>query len=73
MNVSDQMTAAVKPRGLNENLQSAAQIMGENDCGCVPVVDLDGKAVGMLTDPHAHPSAKAKGPVAKARPAQPSL
>jgi CBS domain-containing protein len=33
-----------------DSLATAAQIMWENDCGAVPVVDRDGKVVGMITD-----------------------
>jgi CBS domain-containing protein len=44
------MTTAVKSCGPNDNLQRAAQIMWENDCGIVPVVDGDGRLVGVITD-----------------------
>ena len=50
MNVSDLMTSAVKSCGIHDNLQRAAQLMWENDCGIVPVVDGDGRVVGMITD-----------------------
>jgi CBS domain-containing protein len=50
MNVSNVMTTAVKSCSTNDNLQRAAQIMWENDCGIVPVVDGDGCVVGMITD-----------------------
>jgi len=50
MNVSELMSTAVKSCGTNDNLQCAAQIMWENDCGAVPVVDGDGRVVGMITD-----------------------
>ena len=50
MNVSDLMTAAVKACAASDNLQRAAQIMWENDCGSVPVVESDGRVIGMLTD-----------------------
>jgi CBS domain-containing protein len=33
-----------------DSLATAAQIMWENDCGAVPVVDRDGKVVGIITD-----------------------
>jgi CBS domain-containing protein len=33
-----------------DSLQRAAQIMWETDCGCVPVVEADGRAVAMITD-----------------------
>lgn len=35
---------------LEDNLNHAAQLMWEHDCGVVPIVDGDGHAVGMLTD-----------------------
>jgi predicted transcriptional regulator len=50
MNVSDLMTTPAKSCGTNDDLQRAAQIMWENDCGSVPVVDSDGRVVGMITD-----------------------
>lgn len=40
----------VKSCGTNDNLERAAQIMWENDFGAVPVVDGDGRVVGMITD-----------------------
>jgi CBS domain-containing protein len=48
--VSDLMTSAVKSCGIHDTLQRAAQIMWENDCGVVPIVDDDGRLVGMITD-----------------------
>jgi len=50
MNLSDLMTRTVKSCGVNDNLQRAAQLMWENDCGAVPVVDGEGRVVGMITD-----------------------
>ena len=50
MNVSDLMTRPVQSCTVNDNLQRAAQIMWENDCGCVPVLDAESRVVGMLTD-----------------------
>jgi CBS domain-containing protein len=50
MNVSELMSTAAKSCGTHDNLQRAAQIMWENDCGVVPVVDGDGRVVGMITD-----------------------
>jgi CBS domain-containing protein len=50
MNVLELMTTAVKFCGPSDNLQNAAQIMWDNDCGVVPVVDADGSVVGMITD-----------------------
>src|SRR5215472_13332338 len=34
----------------NDSLNRAAQLMWENACGCVPVVDEVGKPVGLITD-----------------------
>jgi len=50
MNASELMTTVVKSCGTNDNLQRAAQIMWETDCGVVPVVDGDGRVAGMITD-----------------------
>jgi CBS domain-containing protein len=49
-NVRDLMTTAVRSCTTGDNLQRAAQIMWESDCGVVPVVDRDGRLVGMITD-----------------------
>jgi CBS domain-containing protein len=49
MNVEKIMTRGVKTCGPEDTLWTAAQIMWEKDCGCVPVVK-DGKVVGMITD-----------------------
>jgi CBS domain-containing protein len=35
---------------MNDMLEAPARIMWENDCGVVPVVDEEGRAVGMITD-----------------------
>jgi CBS domain-containing protein len=48
--VSDLMTTAVRSCSANDHLQRVAQIMWETDCGVVPVVDGDGRLVGMITD-----------------------
>jgi len=50
MNASDVMTKAVCCCSTNDSLQRAAQIMWENDCGAVPVVDAENRVVGMITD-----------------------
>jgi len=44
------MTVDVKACRPWDSLNRAAQVMWENDCGCVPVVDESGRVVGMLTD-----------------------
>jgi CBS domain-containing protein len=50
MKVSDLMTKEIKACHRHDSLNRAAQIMWENDCGSVPVVDSDSKVIGMLTD-----------------------
>jgi CBS domain-containing protein len=50
MNVSETMTRGVRTCSPNDSLNDVARLMWENDCGCVPVVDADGKAIGMITD-----------------------
>jgi CBS domain-containing protein len=50
MNVSELMTTSVKSCGTSDDLQRAAQIMWEGDCGAIPVLDDDKRVVGMITD-----------------------
>ena len=50
MKVEQVMNRDVKTCRSNDTLNRAAQLMWENDCGCVPIVDDDGRAVGMVTD-----------------------
>ena len=50
MRVKKLMKERVASCPSHENLQRAAQVMCELDCGCVPVVDSGAKVVGMLTD-----------------------
>jgi len=50
MNVSELMTTSVKSCSTNDDLQRAAQIMWEGDCGALPVLDADNRVVGMITD-----------------------
>jgi CBS-domain-containing membrane protein len=33
-----------------DSLDTASQLMWDGDCGCLPVVDADGRAVAMITD-----------------------
>lgn len=44
------MTSPVVTCAPGETLHRAAQIMWEHDCGAVPVVDGEGRAVGVITD-----------------------
>ncbi len=50
MKVSELMTKTVKSCGGDDTLERAAQIMWENDCGCVPLVDANGRMTGIITD-----------------------
>jgi CBS domain-containing protein len=50
MTVGQLMTRGPKTCALNDSLSRAAQILWENDCGCVPVTDAAGKAIAMITD-----------------------
>jgi CBS domain-containing protein len=50
MLVRELMTRAPEACGPNTNLAAAAMIMWRHDCGAVPVVDPQGKALGMITD-----------------------
>lgn len=49
MKVEQLMTRPVMSCSPNDNLSTAAQIMWENDVGCVVVLQ-DGKVAGMITD-----------------------
>lgn len=50
MNVDEIMTPAVKACTLDSDLASVAMDMWNHHCGSVPVVDADGKPVGIVTD-----------------------
>jgi CBS domain-containing protein len=50
MKVQDIMTTDVRVCGPQATLAAAAQIMWDNDCGTVPVVNDAGTCVGMITD-----------------------
>src|ERR1051325_7716398 len=50
MEVIELMTKEVRTRHKHHSLNRAAQLMWENDCGAIPVVDSELKVVGMLTD-----------------------
>jgi CBS domain-containing protein len=68
MKVSDLMTREVKACFQHDSLNRAAQIMWENDCGAVPVIDADSKVVGMLTDRDICMAAYTKGVALKDAP-----
>ncbi len=50
MKITERMKTDVRAIGRDESLERAAQLMWEHDCGCVPVVDLEQRVVGMITD-----------------------
>ena len=50
MQVKKLMIGRVASCPSHENLERAAQVMCELDCGCVPIIDSGAKVVGMLTD-----------------------
>lgn len=50
MKVQSIMTTNVTSCNPNTNLAAAAGLLWEQDCGALPVVDGEGKVVGMLTD-----------------------
>ncbi|HYO97492.1 MAG TPA: CBS domain-containing protein [Polyangiaceae bacterium] len=50
MKIVEIMTRDVRTCSPGDTLATAAQIMWENDCGAVPVVDSEGRVLGMVTD-----------------------
>ncbi len=50
MNVDQLMSKNIHTCSANDTLEVAARIMWDNNCGVVPVVDQDGRAIGMVTD-----------------------
>jgi predicted transcriptional regulator len=50
MKVQDMMTQEVKFCGPDTNLAAATEILWQNNCGSLPVVDSDGKLLGVITD-----------------------
>jgi len=50
MNVEQLMQRTVHTCHLHHTLNDAARLMWEHDCGCIPIVDAHGKAIGILTD-----------------------
>ncbi|MGO8994894.1 MAG: CBS domain-containing protein [Polyangiaceae bacterium] len=61
MNVGDLMTTPVQSCTVDDSLQRAAQLMWEGDCGAIPVVDGDGRVIGMVTDRDACMAAYTRG------------
>ncbi len=52
MKVEQLMTREVRVCAESETLNSAAQLMWESDCGCIPIISAngDGSVVGIVTD-----------------------
>lgn len=50
MKVQDVMTVDVRTCGPDANVAEVAQVMWENNCGIVPVVDADNRVRGVITD-----------------------
>jgi CBS domain-containing protein len=59
--VSELMRADVRSCRPTDTLDRAAQIMWDEDCGCVPVVDRERNVVGMITDRDACMAAYTQG------------
>jgi CBS domain-containing protein len=50
MKVEDIMTREVQCCGPDINLAAAAKMMWDSDCGVVPIVNAQGRVMGMITD-----------------------
>lgn len=50
MKVKDIMIHPVQSCGPESNLATAAMMMWDTDCGVLPVVNFEGKVIGMITD-----------------------
>lgn len=50
MKVQDIMTRDVQCCGPGTNLAAAAKMMWDSDCGALPVLNVEGKVIGVITD-----------------------
>jgi CBS domain-containing protein len=50
LRVESVMSKAVATCRADDSLNTAAQLMWDRDCGCVPVVGADSRVIGMVTD-----------------------
>ena len=50
MKVQDIMTSDVQCCGPDTNLAAAAKMMWDSDCGAPPVLNVEGRVMGMITD-----------------------
>ncbi|HVS11206.1 MAG TPA: CBS domain-containing protein, partial [Planctomycetota bacterium] len=68
MKVEQLMTRDVKACAPQDSLSRAAQLLWESDIGALPVVDSEGRVVGMVTDRDVCMAAYFKGrPLAEIR------
>jgi CBS domain-containing protein len=68
MKVRELMTANVDACRPHDSLNRAAQLMWENDCGAVPVIDEDWRVIGIVTDRDICMAAYTQGrPIAESR------
>lgn len=56
MRVSELMTQSVHACSIHDSLARAAQIVWENDCGCIPVVATVARTLAMIGEPQSHKS-----------------
>jgi CBS domain-containing protein len=61
MRVADIMSPRVYSCLDSDSLNTATQVMWENDCGAVPIVDAEGRLVGIVTDRDACMAAYTQG------------
>ncbi len=50
LTVADLMTSQTQTCSIDESLDKVAHLMWEHDCGCVPLVDREGRVAGIVTD-----------------------
>jgi len=50
MDVQDIMTSDAQCCGPDTNLAAAAKMMWDSDCGALPVLNINGRVMGMITD-----------------------
>ena len=66
MNASEVMHASVRTCSVHDTLDRVARAMWEQDCGCIPLVDDEGRVVSMITDRDVCMAAYTQGqPIAK--------
>ena|SRR5262245_58075685 len=63
MKVQDVMTRNVKSCRPESNVDQAAMMMWDNDCGVLPVVDNENRVMGMITDRDIAIAASTRGQV----------